>query len=213
MKLSTKRINRIKELRMDGLSLKEISKQTGEAYSTINRHCKGLRENNAPNMIPAIKANQERTEKEREKIRLIAREKWGEVKTNPTIIGLLGLYWGEGSKRTKFKSWHFRLTNSDPGVIKAGSYALSELGWENQFCRVQINDMHDVKECKSFWENTLQLTVRSIYQYNRRGNKPLRSKHGICVLCVENSRDLWITIIEWLKCWREDLNVYDDCQL
>ena len=43
-----------------------------------------------------------------------AKGEWNKIKTDPEIMGFLGLYWGEGSKRQKTIS----IVNNDPGIIK-----------------------------------------------------------------------------------------------
>ncbi len=115
------------------------------------------------------------------------------------LYGLgLGIYWGEGDKRTKNA---IRLTNTDPELIKTFTkFLLTICQLEKRkllYNLICFNDSNP-DEVRSYWAKELKISKEKfgkIVQIPQQGKGTYRrkSKYGVCILIVSNMKlKAWI---------------------
>jgi len=157
------------------------------------------------NQIKATKVFSDKRRLINENARKEAVEEWPRIKSDPILLSFVALFWAEGTKRSGST---VRITNGDPGIIKVSIIALHKLGIRNLYYYIRAYSEYDKQTCIDKWNESIGFECRKIYINNRRSDKTkIYSKHGVVVLHVENSSLLFHKIMEWLNCWRKDLNV------
>ncbi len=123
------------------------------------------------------------------------------------LFGLgLGLYWGEGTKRSLTS---VRLGNTDPYLVQAFLFFLRRFyGIHNLRLRFALQIFTDMnqKEEEKFWQKFLGVEAKQFYKtINTRsgsiGTYRAKSKHGVLTIYFGNKklRDILIGEIEKLK--------------
>lgn len=117
------------------------------------------------------------------------------------MLGFLGLYWGEGLRRSSMVG----ITNNDPGIIK------SVLMIFNKYCpkkpkdiRIKCYPEHDKSQCKAFWERILGEQVKIEDKNWVTNNRRYYSKYGLCVVRFSQFEFRW-RILTWIDLWRKSL--------
>lgn len=213
-------VDMIHHLRLnDGLSIGKIQSKLGLGKATVSKYVRGLRPNNK-NFIPrerrvlASSTYSALWEGRRAKVRQSAIEQWQVIKLDPILLGMIALYWGEGTKRKRGHTGQFIICNSDPGIIKATMTALEKLGYNNFSLELRIYEGQDKLDCKNNWESMIYHPINYVRVQNHRNkNTKLYSKYGVCALKVCKSFVLYHTIIQWIDCWRNDLGISEHYQL
>jgi len=206
----------IKEMHMDGYTMKEIIEATGAAKSVISYHRKGIpvrntkrlerrlsevKESNLKNLAKATVSFQEQWEKLRNGVEEKARAEWPKLRKDPEFLGFLGLYWGEGTKAACVG-----IINNDPGII------LVAIDWFKRLCpkakleiKIRCNPDQDRMQARNFWASALQRPVKTVPK-DWVGKKLIQSRapYGICVVRFSD----WTTEVKirtWISCWRHEL--------
>lgn len=174
------------ELRMEGRSIPEISKQTGVAKTTVQRYIKGIA---VPKRLLSSLREKQGGSKDRAKaLRINASERASAlldtVSERDCLMLLVGLYWGEGTKRD------FGIINSDPRLIQVFLYCLrSVLHLPNTrlSMAIRLHEGISVKAAKSFWKRITNLP----YDQDRKveivpGKKKGKLKYGMCRIRVRS---------------------------
>lgn len=205
---------------MDGHTMKEVIDATGASKSVISYHFRRTKIKDTKrfkrrlndvkviqekSLVKGTISNQEKWNIRRNEISEEARKEWEFIRTDPEMMGFLGLYWGEGDKAAS----NIGITNNDAGVIMASIKIFNRLD-PGMKLRVLIrcNGDQDFEESKRFWESALGLTV-IVRKKDWIGKKlSSRSQYGICRIRYSS----WRTkqkILTWIDCWREELKVPD----
>lgn len=164
------------------------------------------------NRLSAAWSNKQRLH--REEVVRLARLEWCLIRSKPDIIALLALYWAEGNKRTKATIGNFRITNSDPGIIVVAIKGLSQLSDKVPYLRIRLYPEHDEELCRTRWQLWTGCEVRGIERIEWRGSKKrMYSAFGVCQLSLPRPGDVWLKIMTWIDCWRNDFGISESCQL
>lgn len=203
--------DRIIELRRAGRSLKDIAAIVGCAKSTAGSHCRGVDiadmgmiaqsiRNNAKN---ASLKNVQKWDNSIGRAIEEAKAEWAVVKNDPELMGFLGLYWGEGTKKSaKYRTPPIAIANSDPGIIIKCKKCFDRLSADNKYrCNLIIYDDLNKAEMKVFWETITGVEVKRIEV--RKTHNLRRCKYGTCYLRFSNYK-LFHKIMTWIECWRAD---------
>lgn len=125
---------------------------------------------------------------------------WPVVKNNPELMGFLGLYWGEGDKRSSYVG----IVNTDPGIIVASFKMFRQL---SPGCKIEVMircyPEHDASECKIFWQNLLGVQAKT-KDKDWLGKKRGGCKYGVCTIRYSDWK-IKHKILAWLGLWRNDL--------
>ena len=164
---------KVENLRKKGLSLNEISRESGVSKSTVSLWCRGIEL--SPNQKSILKEKQKREStnalrkyinKARKKkternllYRNLGRMDVGKISARDRFIAGAALYWGEGYKKGRGE---VGFTNSDPRIIKnillwfKETYSIKE---EDFIARVSINEEHRsrIEKVLAYWRDVTKL--------------------------------------------------------
>ncbi len=172
-------------LRKQGKSIPEISKETGIAKTTVQRHIRGVE---VPKQFKQRLREKQGGAKERAKglrdnIALYTKRLVGELSARDRLFLLIGLYWGEGTKRD------FSVINSDPALIRTLIRCLRVLDIPQDRLEISLR-MHteiSVPKAKLFWERTTGLSKDLMRRVEIiEGKKKGRLPHGMCRIRVKS---------------------------
>lgn len=205
------RNKKIKSLRRKGKSMKDIAKMLNCGKSMVSYHCQGIRISNSQRrkLIERVSLNalngsrHAKLDWDDKKAKVIsaAKDEWPSVKNNPEMMGFLGLYWGEGTKR----SGNISIVNNDEGIILASLKVFKKLDPEaNITCVVKCYPDHDKEKCREFWYDLLKLDIKVRDKKLVGKTRRHYSKNGLCVLQFSNWQ-VYHKILTWINCWREEL--------
>lgn len=175
----------IVRLRKEGMSIPEISAYSGMAKTTIQRHVKGV-------VVP--KALQKRLKEKqggakrrangmRENCLEEASLLVGKLSSRDFLMIVIGLYWGEGTKRD------FSLINSDPKLLQTFMICLKEIGISKERISLSLRVHSDISipESKTFWANTLKMPRDEIRRVEViEGRKNGKLKYGMCRIRISS---------------------------
>ncbi len=210
----------IRKMREDGHTIGEVREATGASKSVISYHfnqtvvldeerlasrLKHVNRARARNLASASLKYKQNWDERKAIIREDAVKQWDSLKFDPSFMGFLGLYWGEGNKSTT----DVGIVNNDPGVIAAAiSYFLKFDPEANLSIVIRCNPDQNQKESQEFWEKALNREV-SVQPKDWIGKiVRSRSPHGICTVRY-SSWETRCKILAWIDCWRAELGVPD----
>lgn len=184
-KLPQYKINEIISLRTRGYSIPDISQKTGVAKTTIQRYVLGteipalylqsLKERQGGSKVRALGM--------RENVSIEATDKLGTLTGRDYLLLLVGLYWGEGTKRD------FCIVNSDPFLIQTVILCLLEMGIPKHRLNIalRIHSTVSIARAKVFWTNATTISMKDI-QYIEviEGKKKGKLPYGMCRVRVRN---------------------------
>lgn len=173
-------------LRQKGRSIPEISKETGIAKTTIQRHVQGIEvpERFLKTLREKQGGSKQRAAAIRENSSKDAQKLLGNLSKRDSLILLTALYWAEGSKRD------LDLINSDPLLIQTFVYGLKHaLGIPSDRISITIR-LHQglsVRAAKRFWSKSTGLS----FSKKRKieiipGKKVGKLKYGMCRVRVRS---------------------------
>ena len=183
--LSKEQRERLVMLRKQGKSIPEISKETGTSITTVQRHIKGVqiprefqirlreRQGGSKDRAKGLCLNIEADVK-----RLLAR-----VSRRDYLFLLVGLYWGEGTKKD------FSVINSDPLLIQTLIYCLKilKIPTSRLSLSLRVHTEVSVPEAKKFWARTTGLPERRIERIEViEGKKKGKLPYGMCRVRVRS---------------------------
>jgi len=206
-KTSQEMIDRIRDLRIKGLSLKAICKGLKMSKSTVSLYIKGLRKNNkciggANGTAQIMKT---KWNKKRQEVINLAIKEFPEIRKDPDMMLFLGLYWGEGCKS---ENHSIGVTNNDPDVIKLCHKMFRKLSPNNKIAvTIHCYPSHNKNICKKFWKELLNENVEIKDAVDQR-SIPLefihpRCLYGRCVVRYGHFEVYW-RIITWIKMLSQD---------
>ena len=185
--LTNLQIDEIVGLRQTGHSLPEITRLTKHGYSTVFKYIKNITP--LPRYTNLLKQKQggskERARQAWQEAREHAKSTLLPLKNRDLLLLLLGLYWGEGTKR------ELSVINSDPRMIAIFVKGFHLLGIPSSQIIVSLRlfpDM-DLKSIKRFWGKIVGVDPRRIKQvyHAKPGKDKNRLQYGMCRLRVIRS--------------------------
>lgn len=183
--ISQLRHDELVSLRLKGMSIPEISRETGTAKSTVRRHINGV-------VVPEEFKNLLREKQGGAKLRAQglrdnqlaeASRALGTVLDRDRLFLLIGLYWGEGTKRD------FSVINSDPMLIQAILSSLPSLGISKDRISLSLRVHSDISvlQAKTFWSKVTGLPQNCIGRIEIiEGKKKGKLPHGMCRIRVRS---------------------------
>lgn len=183
-RLSKDEKEKLVTLRRLGKSIPEIARETGTPITTVQRH---IKEVIVPNKyLQLLKEKQggakERAKALRENSLSRAIELIQHISERDLLFLLIGLYWGEGTKKD------FSVINSDPMLIQAFIRCLRVLGIEKDRLSISLRVHKEVSisHAKAFWESVTGLDSQLIKRIEIiDGKKKGKLVHGMCRIRVK----------------------------
>ena len=189
-RLTSSKIQEIKDLRSRGHSLPEINKALSIPKTTIFRYVKDVK------ILPefliewSIKRGGSRKRKllkeakASEEGKILVRD----LSNKEKLLFLSALYWGEGSKKD------FGLSNTDPMLIKIFVTGLREVfGVTDEQLRISIRLYEDLDKDRSlsFWSQVVNIPKDKFIGVNVLvGKKKGKLEHGMCRVRVLKGGDI-----------------------
>lgn len=172
-------------LRKQGKSIPEISRETGTPITTVQRHIKGVQ---VPSEFQALLREKQGGSKDRARglrlnIATDVEKLLGEISRRDYLFLLIGLYWGEGTKRD------FSVINSDPLLIQTLIYCFNilEIPKSRLSLSLRVHAEISVPEAKAFWARTTGLPMKLIERIEViEGKKKGKLPHGMCRVRVKS---------------------------
>ncbi|MFA5744979.1 MAG: hypothetical protein WC887_02075 [Candidatus Paceibacterota bacterium] len=172
-------------LRKQGKSIPEISKETGVAKTTVFRHIKDIK---IPKEFQTLLREKQGGSKDRAnalRLNTISRvEKLlGNISNRDYLFLLVGLYWGEGTKRD------FSVINSDPLLIRTFIYCLKALNIAEDRLSIalRVHTEVSIPRAKAFWAQTTGLSKQLIGRVEIiEGKKKGKLPYGMCRIRVKS---------------------------
>jgi len=216
---------RARELRRQGLSLNEVVEQIDAAKSTVSGWVRDimLTDEQQQRLVDRqitsaqkgrIKAAQTLRKQRRRRWNAYMRDaesEWETLSLNPLFMLGLGLYLGDGDKRSMGT---VGFANCNPVIIKAHLGFLEIIGVVNSnvHCCIHISTAleHRIECIADFWRDTTGLPESQFQKtiVDRRSRSGLDSKskwrNGICTILVFNT-ELKIKINRWMDLACENL--------
>lgn len=208
------------DLRKDGASYSDISKQTGVSKATLSTwfskkgvspetYTKNKLENleiNKARLKIINEARYEKLQKYYQQAKEEARVEYKEnIKDQLFLAGIVA-YWGEGDRVSKY---NLRIANSDPGIILIFKrFLVKFLKVEELKIRAQIFYYEDLFEdiCKEYWSLNLKVDKghfnKSILLSSK--HKTRKSRYGSCNLGI-TSRFLKTKMLEWITIFDREM--------
>lgn len=211
MKVSEEIKQAIKNYRRDGHSYNDIKSLLKIVpKSTIIHHCKNVSILNKDRIQNKLKAYYFSL-KTFNKSAIISKEKWKlakksiaqeaiiefkKLKHNPDFMLFLGLYWGEGNKRSNTVG----LANTNPAIIKIAYNYFSKLTTKKIVLNVTYYPDHDKTKLKATWSKFVPCIIKmiDITKYDTRIGKKKHAEYGIARLEISDWK-LRTKILTWLK--------------
>lgn len=169
----------IQKLRRLGFSIPEIALQTATAKTTVTRYVKGIEI--SKEYLQRLKEKQggakERAAGLRANVLTQVQGTLGVLSERDRLVLLIGLYWGEGTKRD------FSMINSDPFLIQAFITCLYSIGVSKARLSLSLR-LHaglSVLNAKKFWSKTTGIKESSIGRIEIiEGKKKGKLPYGMC---------------------------------
>ncbi len=170
-------------LRVSGMSIPEICRETNVPKTTVQRHVKGIQI--PTEFLKRLKEKQggakNRAQGLRENCLEEASALLGTLSQRDYLILLIGLYWGEGTKRD------FSIINSDPKLLQAFMICLRAAGIHSERVSLSLRIHTDVsiEESKRFWAYALGIPIERIGRVEViEGKKKGKLPYGMCRIRV-----------------------------
>jgi len=175
----------IKTLRQTGHSIPEISHLTKKSKSTVYRIIQGVHVLPAYAEILRVKqgGSRERAKNLRSRVLVKAKEMLNGVSDRDRLLLLIGIYWGEGTKKD------FSLINSDPLLIQTFIVCLRALGihTDRLSMALRIHEGISPSRAKAFWCRTTGIPASRTNKIEIiRGKKTGKLPYGMCRVRVRS---------------------------
>lgn len=189
-RITSSKIQEIKDLRSHGHSLPEISKALNVPQTTVFRYIKDIKI--LPEFLTewSIKRGGSRKRKLLKETKAFEEGKTlvGNLSNKEKLLFLSALYWAEGSKKD------FGLSNTDPMLIKIFVEGLREVfGITDDQLRVSVRLYEDLDKNKSlsFWSQIVSIPKEKFISVNVLfGKKKGKLEHGMCRVRVLKGGDI-----------------------
>jgi hypothetical protein len=186
LKTSEKDVLKIIDLRSKGNSISEISVCTGKSKSVISKYIQGV--NVLPQFRSILKRKQGGSKARSEDLWLksnqIAQKYVKDIKPRDKIFLLVGIYWGEGTKK------ELNIINSDPLLLRAFIDFIKEIDVAKNRIKASVRIYNDINqnEAINYWSRILELRKDQFFKVETiEGKKRGKLKFGMCRLRVEKS--------------------------
>lgn len=173
------------QLRREGMSIPEISAYSGIAKTTVQRHVKGIVV--PETFLKRLREKQGGAKKRAKGMRENCLEEagtlLGKLSSRDFLMIVIGLYWGEGTKRD------FSLINSDPKLLQTFMVCLEKIGISKNRISLSLRVHSDISisESKTFWANTLRMPRDEIRRVEViQGRKKGKLKYGMCRIRISS---------------------------
>lgn len=178
-RISEETRSEIIRLRLSGLSIPEICSTSGIAKTTVQRYVKDvvIPEEFRKRLREKQGGAKARAQGLRENVLEHASELLGELSWRDYCILLIGLYWGEGTKKD------FSIINSDPRLLQAFMHALRHFGISKEriYLSLRVHSDISIRDAKTFWSATLGVSEDRIGRVEIiHGKKKGKLLHGMC---------------------------------
>lgn len=178
--------NRIFKLRKAGLSIPEINKETHVPITTIQRNVKGIEipDEHRKRLREKQGGAKERARGMRENCASEAFSMLGTLSKRDRLILLLGIYWGEGTKKD------FAMINSDPEMLQAFLVSLREvfgISQNNLGAGLRIHKGISETGARNYWSRALGIAPESFHRIEVvEGKKKGKLPYGMCRVRVRS---------------------------
>ncbi len=184
-RINRKSQERIIALRKTGHSILEIVAITGIAQSTVRRYVLGVEVPEEHRMALRQKQGgaKDRAEGRRASVRAEIIPMLGSVATRDLFFLLIGIYWGEGTKKD------LSLINSDPRLIQTFIRCLIEIGITRSRITLSLRVHKDIPldRAKKFWSEATGLSEDRITRIEViEGKKKGKLPFGMCRVRVSS---------------------------
>ena len=177
-------IEKIVAARKLGMSIPEISKETGIAKTTVQRYILKVV---VPRKFQTLLREKQGGSKERayalrKNIMRSTHKMLGEISSRDLTFLMFGLYWGEGTKRD------FAMINSDPILIQSFIVCLRVLGISNDRLSfsIRVHRGVSIKGASAFWARTTGVPLSRLSTIEIvDGQKNGKLKNGMCRIRVK----------------------------
>ena len=199
IRISDGKIKKILDLREKGYSINEISQKSGVSKTTVFRYAHSV------NILPRFK---KRWLERRNASKIISDRQWRSAleKSENLIKSLedrdliligLSLYWAEGAKKD------FRLSNTDPSMIKTFIYILRKVFYvEDSRLTVSLRVYEDLNKetCLKFWSKITGIRLdKNTSVEILKGRKEGKLQYGICRVRVKKGGELLKEITSFIR--------------
>lgn len=178
--------NKIIKLRLIGKSIPEISREVEVGKTTVQRYISGI---TVPEEFMATLKEKQGGSKDRA-IALRANTlneattRLKKLSNRDCLILLLGLYWGEGTKRD------FEIINSDPFLIQTFIFCLKKalkIGQDRLSSTIRVHSNVSIKEAKVFWSRATGIPINETRRIEViEGKKKGKLQYGMCRIRVRS---------------------------
>lgn len=195
------RNEQIRQLRVANHSIPYIARLLGISKATVSYHCRGISVTiKRYTTDSGTLANAASWERRKQEISNQAEAEWCNVKQDPKMMGFLGIYWGEGTKRSS----SIGIVNNDPGIISIAVDVFRALSPNAKLdAVVRCYPDHDKLACEKYWSDLLLLDVRVVDKKWAGSGTRHYSTWGLCSIRFSN----WVVrakILTWIRLWREE---------
>lgn len=196
-------IRRIIHLRRTGHSLPEIKKITGKSNSVVSKYIQGV--SVLPEFVVILREKQggsrARAQRKWEDARKSAEGIVGALTHRERLLVLVGLYWGEGTKK------ELSIINGDPELIRVSARCLKALGVKKEDFSLTLrifSDMYNNKDnIATYWTRLLGVSQKQIAGFNViEGKRSGKLPYGMCRLRIrrgESHFKLLMSMIDLVK--------------
>ena len=184
-KIASYKQKTISQLRLSGKSIPEIARETGIGKTTVQRYVKSIAvpEKYLKMLREKQGGSKSRAAGLRANILENVRTGLGVPSKRDSLFLLIGLYWGEGTKRD------FSIINSDPFLLQAFIAGLNDLGIpkERLHLSLRVHSNISIPQAKMFWSKTTGLPQSAIGRIEViEGKKKGKLPHGMCRVRVRS---------------------------
>lgn len=190
-------VQKIINLRKSGHSLNEITQQVKCSRTTVYRYIQDV--SVGGKYLELLKRKQGRSAYRSELMWNEERERaerfLSEINEREIFFLLVGLYWGEGTKR------ELNLINGDPRLMRVFLRGLYSLGVRSEDIRMNLRvfGAHNMNKTKSFWLSQLKLTPDNLVGFEiLPNNGGVRLPHGMCRIRVVKSQRFFKRIMSMI---------------
>ncbi|MDQ3098201.1 MAG: hypothetical protein M3Q44_00435 [bacterium] len=188
------KINKIRELRMQGWSLPEIKRELNIGHGTVFRYIDGVEilpeymgiwiQKRAVSISRKIKAESQATE--------LAANLLSSITHRERAVFLSALYWGEGSKKD------LNFMNSDPEMVRVfikGVLEVFDIAYDRIRVSIRIFEDLDLEECLAFWSKVTGVpSIEFLTVEIKIGSKSGKLRYGMCRVRILKGNVLLKTI-------------------
>lgn len=158
--------------------------------------------NYKPNLEKSLKVITEKKNARLLKYRTQALKDYKKFRNDPLFVFGLGLYWGEGDKKSTYS---VAVTNSDPNILRIiAKFFRKYLSIDESMFRIRLFIYKDIDKifAMNFWSKLLDVPKSQFIKVqtleSRSKLTKTKLKYGICTLYCSNT-EFHIKIMEWIR--------------